>query len=291
MYVVAGVTGNTGKVAANTLLDRGHKVRVIVRDAAKAQAFAARGAEVAVADLGDEAALTRALQGAKGAYLLIPPNPTSQSFRAYQAQAAKAFAGALRAAKVPHVVLLSSVGADIPSGTGPIAGLYEAEKLLRALPDTKATFLRAGFFTENLASSFSALEHGILPTFMPAKAPMEMIATRDIGELAASLLLEGTSAPEIVQLAGAAVTTEEAAEIVSKIVGKPIRVQEAPLDALVPTLTGFGISADVAGLYREMYEAFGSGRIQWDAAQRKIVGKTSVETVVRGILEPHGAAS
>jgi uncharacterized protein YbjT (DUF2867 family) len=286
MYVVAGVTGNTGKVAANVLLDRGQKVRVIVRDATKGQAFAARGAEVAVADLGDEAALTRALAGATGAYFLIPPNATSQNFRAYQDQTARAIAGALRTAKVPHVVLLSSVGADVPSGTGPIAGLFEAEKVLRALPETKATFLRAGYFTENLATSFGALEQGILPTFMPAKAPMEMIATRDIGELAASLLLEGRNAPEIVQLAGAPVTTEEAAEIVSKIVGKPIRVQEAPLDALVPTLTGFGISADVAGLYREMFEAFGTGKIQWDASQRKILGKTSVETVVRGILQP-----
>ncbi|HWL85044.1 MAG TPA: NmrA family NAD(P)-binding protein, partial [Polyangiaceae bacterium] len=70
MFVIAGVTGNTGSVVAETLLARGEMVRVIVREAAKGASFAARGAEVAVASLDDSAALSKALAGAKGAYLL-----------------------------------------------------------------------------------------------------------------------------------------------------------------------------------------------------------------------------
>ena len=82
-YVVAGVSGNTGRVAAQVLLDAGERVRVVVRDAAKGEAWRAKGAEVAVADLGDASALAAALSGAKGAYLLLPPNMASGDFRAY----------------------------------------------------------------------------------------------------------------------------------------------------------------------------------------------------------------
>ena len=73
MYAIAGVSGNTGSVVANTLLAAGKPVRVIVRDAAKGEPWKAKGAEVAVASLDDRAALAAALKGTQGAYLLIPP--------------------------------------------------------------------------------------------------------------------------------------------------------------------------------------------------------------------------
>ena len=79
MFVIAGVTGNTGAVVADTLLPAKAPVRVIVRDAAKGAAWQAKGAEVAIADLADVPALTAALRGAQGAYLLVPPRPPGRS--------------------------------------------------------------------------------------------------------------------------------------------------------------------------------------------------------------------
>ncbi len=283
MYVVAGVTGNTGKVVANSLLDRKKDVRVIVRDATKGAPFAARGAAVAVADLTDEKALAAAFTGAQGAYVLLPPNPVAKDFRAQQDATSAAIAAALAAAKVPHVVLLSSIGAHLPSGTGPIAGLHVAEERFRAVASTKATFLRAGYFAENLAGSFGALEQGILPSFVPASLPIDMIATKDIGDVAAGLLLEGPRAG-VVDLGGPAATMNDVAAILTRALGKTITVAEAPLDAVVPTLTGFGLSENVAGLYREMLEAFGSGRIAWEPGHAKLSGKTPLETTVRALL-------
>jgi uncharacterized protein YbjT (DUF2867 family) len=283
MYVVAGVTGNTGKVVANRLLDRGEAVRVIVRDTAKAASFAARGAEVAVADLTDAAALSRAFTGARGAYVLLPPSPASKAFRALQDATSAAIASALGAASVPHAVLLSSIGAELPSGTGPIAGLHVAEARLSELPSTRATFLRAGYFAENVAGSLGALDQGIFPTFLPASLPIDAIATVDIGDLAASLLLEGPRAG-VVNLGGPTVTTNEIAATASRILGKPLTVVEAPLDAVVPTLTSYGMSDDMAGLYREMLEAFGAGRLKWQDEHKRLQGKTSMEVVLRGLL-------
>src|SRR5580704_17860644 len=73
MYVITGVSGNTGSHAATALLAAGQPVRVVVRDAKKGEAWKARGAEVAIADVGDAGALAAALVGAKAAYLLLPP--------------------------------------------------------------------------------------------------------------------------------------------------------------------------------------------------------------------------
>src|SRR4051812_42230649 len=109
MFVVTGVTGNTGSVVASQLLDAGRAVRVVVRDAAKGKLFADRGAEVAIADLGDAAALERALRGAEGAYLLSPPDTKTNRFLADKKALAATFATAVRRAAVPHVVLLSSI--------------------------------------------------------------------------------------------------------------------------------------------------------------------------------------
>src|SRR6476469_5846970 len=121
MYVIAGVTGNTGSAAANALLAAKQPVRVIVRDAAKGEVWKAKGAEVAIASLDDRTALGAALQGATGAYLLIPPSAwNATDIPADRARYVEAIAGAVRDAKPGHVVLLSSVGAELPSGTGPI---------------------------------------------------------------------------------------------------------------------------------------------------------------------------
>src|SRR5579859_2395310 len=120
MFVVAGVTGHVGSVVAQELLARKKPVRVLVRSAEKGSPWAKQGAEVAVVELEDEVALARSLAGATGFFVLLPPNYEAQDFFAKQRTTAESIAAAVHASAVPHVVLLSSVGAELPSGTGPI---------------------------------------------------------------------------------------------------------------------------------------------------------------------------
>src|SRR5690348_6388578 len=107
MYVVTGATGNTGRVIANRLLDAGKKVRVIGRSADRLHPFVERGAEAFVAELSDRAALQKAFTGAEAVYAMIPPNATSQDYRAEQRRVTDALAGAVQSAGVKHVVALS----------------------------------------------------------------------------------------------------------------------------------------------------------------------------------------
>src|SRR6185369_8931392 len=108
MYVVAGVSGQTGRAAAESLLERGRRIRVLVRDAGKGEEWRSRGAEVAVTSLDDPAALARALSGAEGAYLLVPPVYHVADVLGPQRARAQAIADAVRSSGIPHVVLLSS---------------------------------------------------------------------------------------------------------------------------------------------------------------------------------------
>jgi len=286
MYAVAGVTGHTGKIVADTLIAAGVKVRVIVRNAEKGESFAARGAEVAVADLADAEALSRALEGVDGAYLLIPPNAPAPDFRAYQTEVAKAIGAAVMAARVPHVVFLSSVGAEHTSGTGPIAGLNPAEAALRAAEatGTVSTIVRAGYFVENVAGSLGALAHGIYPTFFPADLPIDMITTRDIGRVAASLLLEGAKTSSVVELGGPGVTANDIADAIGTITGTRPQVVVNPVAAMASTLIGYGVPASIAGLYQEMTEAIIDGRIHFHGVGRQVRRETPVVDVLRGLL-------
>lgn len=287
IYAVAGVSGHTGSVAADTLLAQGHRVRVIVRDAAKGAPWQAKGAEVAVADLKDQAAVTRALTGVAGAFLLLPPVVTTPNPVEDNLALAATLAQAIRAAKLHHVVLLSSIGAQHPSGTGPIRALHHAERDFAA---TGAAFtaIRAAYFQENWGSSLGAVGQGVLPMFIPADVRYPQVATADIGRTVAGALVEGGTPGKttIIELAGPRdYTGTEVAAVLSGIVGKPIAAQVGPLEAVVPTFTSFGIHAASAELYREMYAGIISGRVAYEGGTaRQVRGSVEIGETLKALL-------
>jgi uncharacterized protein YbjT (DUF2867 family) len=287
MYAITGVTGHTGSVVADTLLAQGKPVRVIVRDAAKGEAWKARGAEVAIADLADTAALTRAFAGTQGAYVLLPPNPTSSDPVGDNVKLAAGIAAAVRASGVPHVVLLSSIGAQHPDGTGPIRALHVAERELAAT-GAGFTAVRAAYFQDNWAASLGTLDSGTVYAFVPSELGFPQVATPDIGRTAAAALVEGAPRGEtrIVELSGPRdVSGNDVARALSAIAGKPVTVQAAPLDAVVPTFTSFGLSTEMSELYREMYAGIISGRVAWQGGKaRALRGSVSIDDTLRALL-------
>jgi len=285
MYVIAGVTGNTGSIVANTLLEQGKKVRVIVRDATKGEAWKARGAEVAIASVEDEDALTKALEGATGAYLLSPPDVGSPDFIEARRVTVETIARAVERSKVPHVVFLSSSGAQHEAGTGPIRTVHFGEERLAKTP-AKTTFVRAAYFLDNWAGVLGAAAQGKLPTFLPPDLVVPMVSTKDIGLVAAKALLEPPSGKtEIIELSGPRdYSSRDLATVLGKIVGKPVEVDAAPLDAVVPVFTSFGFSANVAGLFQEMYAGIASGAVVFEGkGARQVRGSVDAEAAFRAL--------
>jgi len=291
MFVVAGVSGNTGSVVANTLLSQGHAVRVLVRDAAKGAPWKAKGAEVAVADLhGAEGPLAQAFAGAKGAYVLFPPL-MRDDFLAVNTRAAKTVVAALAAARVPHVVLLSSIGAQHAAGTGPIVTVHRAEGEIRAA-GLDATFVRAAYFMDNLASGLHpAATDGVLPSFGDPSYPFPMTASDDIGRTAAAALLAPKKGQHVVNLSATElVSADLAAAAFGRALGRPVRAVRVPDERIVETLTGFGMPRGNAESMLEMTQGAARGLLAFEPSGETVHGTISLDAFATRLVATQAAA-
>jgi uncharacterized protein YbjT (DUF2867 family) len=142
MYVILGASGHTGSIIADSLLLKGEKVRVMGRDAGRLERFVRKGAEAVTADVSDAAALTKAFNGAVAAYLMLPP----VSSREDQERQSDAIARAVKESGLRYAVHLSSYGAHVPEGTGPVAGLHSSEQKLSVISGLNVLHLRAAYF-------------------------------------------------------------------------------------------------------------------------------------------------
>ncbi|HET6202882.1 MAG TPA: NmrA family NAD(P)-binding protein [Planctomycetota bacterium] len=287
MYAVAGVSGNTGSVVADTLLSQGKALRVLVRNEAKGALWRKRGAEVAVASLDDAKASARALRGTEGAYLLLPPDFASNHVLEDRKRMTDALAAAVAESGCPHVVFLSSIGAQYPKGTGVIRSTHFAEKRLGEV-QAAFTFLRAAYFMENWGAVLKpALEKGILPTGLAETRRIPMVATRDIGLTAAKSLVEPGPRRHVIELSGPAeYSPADVATTLSRIVGRTVKVAPIPEAELVPALTGMGFTPDLAELFREMHAGINAGLVAWEGrGATALRGTTTLETVLKGLVE------
>jgi uncharacterized protein YbjT (DUF2867 family) len=278
MYVIAGVTGHTGKVVAETLQAKGYPIRVIVRDERKGAPWKERGADVARASLDDEAALARAMSGAGGAYVLLPPDPATADFFGSRSRMTDAIGRAAVAAGLPHLVFLSSIGAHVPKGHGPIGVTYQAERSFEKL-GTGTTFVRAAYFLENYGGVLPvAQREGILPSFLPADFSHAVVTTADIGRTAAQALLDGPRGRRVIELSGPAdVTPADIAAVLTELPAHPVRAVEAPLEAVVPTFMSFGMSRHMSEIYREMFAGFIDGSVAWEGKGDRVRGAIGVK--------------
>jgi uncharacterized protein YbjT (DUF2867 family) len=286
MFVVVGATGNTGSVVADTLLNRKQPVRIVVRSVDKGAAWKAKGAEIAVASLDDVSALTKAFEGAKGLYLLVPPNYGAEAWLADQRARMDRAAEAVQKSGVDHVVLLSSVGGHLHGGTGPIRAASYGEQALGCLAK-RLTILRPCYFMDNWAPVIGAAKaQGVLPTFIAPQAKIPMISTKDIGRIGAERLMTGGKGKQIVELAGPEeYSPEQVAAVLSQILGRAVSAQHAPLSAVVPTFKSFGFSDEAAKLFEEMYTSFSRGTIGYEHPVSLVRGRVALAEVLKGFVK------
>jgi uncharacterized protein YbjT (DUF2867 family) len=265
MYVILGASGNTGHIAAKTLLSRGKKVRAVGRSAEHLHSLMAQGAEAYIADITDESALAKAFDRAEAAYVMIPPNPVSNDPRGYQERVSDSIARAAKKSGVKNIVALSSIGADKSSGTGPVVGLHNFEEKLNQL-DANILHLRAGYFMENTLPQVGvirAMHSAVGPLRPDLKVPL--IATQDIGAAAADALTElGFKGKQTQELLGQRdLDYSEATNIIGNAVGRPkLGYIHAPDEQIRGALVQSGMSEGFAALILEMASALNSGHMR-----------------------------
>jgi uncharacterized protein YbjT (DUF2867 family) len=285
MYAITGITGQVGGALARNLLAAGQPVRAILRDAGKGRIWSQQGCEVALAEMEDAAALATAFQGADGVFILPPsefdPKPGYPEARAVIA----AVKSALEAARPRRVVVLSTIGAQAAQ-PNLLTQRTLMEQALRELP-MPVTFLRPAWFMENFAWDVaSARDQGVLASFLqPLDRPVPMIATADIGRVAAELIEEGTTGCRIVELEAAQrITPNEVATAFSEILGRPVRAEAVPRETWGSLFKAQGMKDPIPRI--QMLDGFNEGWIEFERGETgSMKGKVALETVLRGLIQ------
>jgi uncharacterized protein YbjT (DUF2867 family) len=290
-YVILGASGNTGSIIADSLLTKGKKVRVVGRDAGRLQRFVRQGAEAFTGDVSDAAALTKAFSGARAAYLLLPPITSRED----QERESDAIAKAVTESGLRYAVHLSSYGAHVPEGTGPVTGLHSSEQKLNAVGGLNVLHLRAAYFMENNLAAISMIqEMGIFGHALLPDLKLPMMATRDVGNYAAQRLLDlDFSGKQTRELLGQRdLSMAEATTIIARGIGKPdLRYEQFPYDQVQQVLEQMGMPPKKAAVYIEMFNAINAGVLAaQEPRSRENTTPTSFEEFVQDVFAPayHG---
>jgi uncharacterized protein YbjT (DUF2867 family) len=288
MYVLLGSNGQiTAKLAA-LLLAAGHPVRVVGRSADSLAPLARAGAEVAVGEVADSAFLERAFAGARSVYTMIPPCYAEQDVRAAQDRIGAAIARALSKVPVPRVVNLSSMGAELSHGTGPIEALHAQEQRLSAVRSIDLLHLRPGSFMQNLLPAAAAVAAaGVLPGFEAPDATIPMVSTVDIATVAARELATPRHRGVLLLHASRHITMREAAAALGAVIGKPglAYVQSAPAEGKAQ-LRAHGFSASAADQIEVLARWLSTSPLGSTRVAPVEVQPTTIEVFAREEFEP-----
>jgi uncharacterized protein YbjT (DUF2867 family) len=285
MYVVLGATGNTGSIVADFLLSKGQKVRVVGRDLGRLERFVRKGAEAFTADTSDAVALIQAFRGAHAAYLMLPPITS----RADQERESDAIAQAVTESGLRYAVHLSSYGAHVPKGTGPVTGLHSSEQKLNAIGGLNVLHLRAAYFMENNLTAIGMIQGmGIFGHALVPDLKLPMIATRDVGDYAVQRLLDlDFSGKQTRELLGERdLSMAEATTIIGRGIGKPdLRYEHFPYDQVQQVLEQMGMAPEKAAVYIEMFKAINAGVLAAEEPRsRENTTATSFEEFVQHVF-------
>jgi uncharacterized protein YbjT (DUF2867 family) len=259
-------SGHVGSAAVDFLLDFGGdiQVKLLARRSKDLDRFVRRGAELVIGSQDDADFLVSATQDVDALFWVTPPGYGSDNVRAFQNRLGIAGSFAIRANNIPRVVNLSSIGAQLSSGVGPICGLYDVEGILDEAADN-ITHLRPGFFFENFLMQLDSItKWGRISLPLSGSRSYPMIAARDIGRVAAMRLSDPTwKGMYIRELHGPAdMSFDEAAEIISQVLGRKILFIRSDKQEARHVLLNTGMSENLADLLLEMYDAVESGRLQ-----------------------------
>lgn len=293
-YVLTGSLGNISQPVASQLVAAGHTVTVITSNPAKVADIEALGATAAVGSIEDTAFLNSAFAGADAVYTMVPPKWDAAEWKKYIASIGKNYAAAITAAGVKYVVNLSSIGADMPDGCGPVTGLHHVENALNALAGVNVKHVRPGYFYNNFLANIGMVKNaGIIGGNYGAKAVGVFSDTNDIADTVAEELLALSFTGHSVRYTASDVRSfEEAAAAIGTAVGNPaLPWVEFTDEQSVGGMQQAGLSEEVAKNYTEMGSALRSGQMVADflANRPAVLGKVKLEDFAQRFATAYNA--
>lgn len=264
-YIITGGAGNISKPLTLALLKAGHAVTVIGRNAANLSELSAAGATAAIGSVEDIDFLTKTFTGADAVYTMVPPVYGVPDWKGYIGSIGENYAAAIKAAGVKFVVNLSSIGAHLPDGVGPVSGLYRAEQALNALTDVNIKHLRPSYFYNNLLANIGMIKGiGIIgANFETPEGKFPIVAPADIAAVAAENLLSLSFTHHSIQyIVSDEVSTDKIAAVLGESIGKPdlkwvLFTDEQALGGMLQA----GVPEENARNYAEMNHSIQTGKM------------------------------
>jgi len=267
-YVITGSTGHISKPITKALVSAGHEVIVITSKHDRVAEIEALGAKATVGSVSDPGFLIKAFSGAHAVYTMVPPIMTAPDLKAYIGQIGKNFAEAIKVNKIRYVVNLSSIGAHLPDGTGPVAGLHRVEKALNSLADTNIKHLRPSYFYNNLLNTIGLVKNmGIIGNnFSMHDKSFPIVHPSDIAAVAIDELLTLNFTGHSVQyIASDEVSTDDIASALGKAIDKPdLKWVEFTDDQATQGALQAGLPKELAENYTEMGHSLKTGKLNED---------------------------
>jgi uncharacterized protein YbjT (DUF2867 family) len=232
---VAGATGAQGGAVVDALLEKGARVRALVRSTGseRARILADRGVELVQIDAKDPVSLSNALRGVGAFFFMTTPYGSQTPDIDGEIQQGVDFADAAAAAQVPHVVFSSVGGAERNSGVPHFESKRRVEEHLLAR-GLSVTIVRPVFFMDNFLSMAPTVKGDelVLRLPVPDGIKLQTIAVRDIGVVVAAALLDPAAVPATIEIAGDELTGTEIAATFGAQVGLPARYEALPVEVL-----------------------------------------------------------
>lgn len=278
---VTGSLGNISKPLTEILVKAGHTVTVISSNPDKKPAIEMLGAKAAIGSIADVSFLTNAFKGADAIYTMVPPSFGVSDYRKYMGDTGHNYAAAIKASGVKRIVTLSSIGAHLPAGTGPIAGIHDVENILNELDGVAVKHLRAGFFYINLLSNIDMIKNmNIIGSNYSSEARLVMVHPRDIAEAAARELQNQFTGKSYHYVTGDDRKVADVAEVLGAAIGKPdLPWVEFTDEQSLAGMTQAGLPVVMAELYVEMGTAIRSGILweDYDKLKQEATGNIRLE--------------
>lgn len=278
--IVTGSLGHISKPLTETLVKAGHSVTVVSSNATRVADIAALGATPAIGLVTDVDFLTRTFAGADAAYLMVPPYHAVAEWKNYIAGIGQNYADAVKAAGITKVVHLSSIGAHLEDGTGPVSGIHRVEEIYNSLEGVAVKHLRAGFFYTNFYANVDMIKNaGIIGSNFDADTQMVLVHPDDIAAAVAEELQSDFSGKSVRYITSDERGAGEVAKVLGAAIGKPELPWIAFSDAdNTAGAIAAGLPEEVAKNYTEMGVAVRTGKMFEDYFKNgSTAGKTKLE--------------
>jgi uncharacterized protein YbjT (DUF2867 family) len=291
--VVTGSLGNISKPLTINLIKAGHDVTVITSNSNKKEEIISLGAKPAVGSVTDVSFLTESFTGADALYAMVPPNFGAADLKGFAAGVGKNYADAIKASGLKKVVLLSSIGAHLSSGTGPITGLHRVENHLNALEGVTVVILRAAYFYFNFYSNIGMIKHmGIIGGNIAPGKFMALTHPQDIAEAAANALQSSVTGKRVEYVVNDERTTTDVARILGTAIGKPdLQWVEFTDEQALGGMVQSGLPEEPAKNYVEMGNSINSGMLWEHYLQNKprVFGRIKLEDFAKEFAQAYNA--